>query len=94
MAATIKAFTAGATKEGLTLCAADFEAETGIRVEAHTTHGHLIEERVIAKYREVLAGTGDEPAGEIRRLDAGDEPELGRPGEPGGLADRGEETWP
>lgn len=44
----LKAFTAGATKEGLARCAAMFEAETGIRVESHTTHGHLIEERVIA----------------------------------------------
>lgn len=48
MAATIRAFTAGATKEGLAACAALFEAQTGIRIEAHTTHGHLIEEQVIA----------------------------------------------
>ncbi|MDA0653226.1 MAG: substrate-binding domain-containing protein, partial [Proteobacteria bacterium] len=48
MAATIRAYTAGATKEGLALCAARFEAETGIRIEAHTNHGHLIEEQVIA----------------------------------------------
>ena len=48
MATTIRAFTAGATKEGLANCAAGFEAKTGIRIEAHTTHGHLIEERVIA----------------------------------------------
>jgi len=48
MAPVIKAFTAGATKEGLALCAASFEADTSIRIEAHTTHGHLIEERVIA----------------------------------------------
>ena len=48
MAATIRAYTAGATKEGLALCAARFEAETGIRIEAHTTHGHLIEEQIIA----------------------------------------------
>ena len=48
MAAIIKAFTAGATKEGLALCGALFESETGARLEAHTTHGHLIEEQVIA----------------------------------------------
>jgi molybdate transport system substrate-binding protein len=48
MAATLKAYTAGATKEGLAACAALFEAETGIRIESHTTHGHLIEEQVIA----------------------------------------------
>ena len=48
MATIIKAFTAGATKEGLALCAELFEAATGVRIEAHTTHGHLIEERVIA----------------------------------------------
>ena len=48
MATVLKAFTAGATKEGLAICAAGFEAKTGIRIEAHTTHGHLIEERVIA----------------------------------------------
>jgi stage V sporulation protein G len=54
----------------------------------------LIEERVIAKYREVLAGTGEEPAGEIRQLDPGEEPGLGRPGDHGDVADRGEETWP
>jgi molybdate transport system substrate-binding protein len=47
MASLIKAFTAGATKEGLALCAATFEAETGIRIDSHTTHGHLIEEQVI-----------------------------------------------
>lgn len=46
--AIIKAFTAGATKEGLARCAAPFEAATGIRIEAHTTHGHLIEQQVIA----------------------------------------------
>lgn len=46
MTATLKAYTAGATKEGLAACAVLFEAETGIRMEAHTTHGHLIEEQV------------------------------------------------
>jgi molybdate transport system substrate-binding protein len=48
MAVNIKAFTAGATKEGLALCAKAFEAETGISVDARTTHGHLIEEQIIA----------------------------------------------
>jgi molybdate transport system substrate-binding protein len=48
VATILKAFTAGATKEGLALCAAMFEAETGIRIEAHTTHGHLIQEQVMA----------------------------------------------
>lgn len=48
MATTLKAYTAGATKEGLAACAILFEAETGIRIESHTTHGHLIEEQVIA----------------------------------------------
>lgn len=48
MATILKAFTAGATKEGLALCAAQFEEQTGIRIEAHTTHGHLIEEQIIA----------------------------------------------
>lgn len=48
MAVTIRAYTAGATKEGLALCAASFEAETGIGVAARTTHGHLIEQQVIA----------------------------------------------
>ena len=48
LAAILKAFTAGATKEGLVLCATQFEDRTGIRIEAHTTHGHLIEEQIIA----------------------------------------------
>ena len=48
MATTIHIYTAGATKEGLALCAGPFEAQTGIGIEAHTTHGHLIEEQVIA----------------------------------------------
>ncbi|MBT5457385.1 MAG: substrate-binding domain-containing protein [Rhodospirillaceae bacterium] len=48
MGATIRAFTAGATKEGLAACAVLFEAQTGIRIESHTTHGHLIEEQIIA----------------------------------------------
>ena len=48
MTITIKAYTAGATKEGLAACAGLFEAETGIRIHSHTTHGHLIEEQVIA----------------------------------------------
>lgn len=48
MATTLKAFTAGATKEGLAACAILFEVETGIRIEFDTTHGHLIEEQVVA----------------------------------------------
>lgn len=48
MATTLKAYTAGATKEGLAACAVLFEAETGIRIDSHTNHGHLIEEQVIA----------------------------------------------
>jgi molybdate transport system substrate-binding protein len=48
MTAALRIHTAGATKEGLALCAAPFEAETGIAIDARTTHGHLIEERVIA----------------------------------------------
>ena len=48
VATILKAFTAGATKEGLALCATQFEDLTGIRIEAHTTHGHLIEEQIIA----------------------------------------------
>jgi stage V sporulation protein G len=54
----------------------------------------LIEERVIAKYREVLAGAGEEASGEIRRLDPGDDPGRGRPGGPDEATDHGEETWP
>lgn len=48
MAATLRIFTAGATKEGLSLCAGPFAAETGIAIDWHTTHGHLIEAQVIA----------------------------------------------
>jgi molybdate transport system substrate-binding protein len=48
MAAVLRIFTAGATREGLALCAGPFEAETGIRIDSRTTHGHLIEARVIA----------------------------------------------
>ena len=43
----VRAYTAGATKEGLGLCAEKFEAQSGIHVEARTTHGHLIEQQVI-----------------------------------------------
>jgi molybdate transport system substrate-binding protein len=45
---TIKAFTAGATREGLNLCAIPFTAQTGIPIEAHTNHGHMIEQEVMA----------------------------------------------
>jgi molybdate transport system substrate-binding protein len=45
---SIKAFTAGATREGLTLCSAPFAAQTGITIEAHTNHGHVIEQEIIA----------------------------------------------
>ena len=48
LATILNAFTAGANKEGLALCATQFEDLTGIRIEAHTTHGHLIEEQIIA----------------------------------------------
>ena len=44
--ALLKILTAGATREGLALCAAPFEQRSGIRIEADTTHGHLIEQRV------------------------------------------------
>ena len=51
---TIKAFAAGATREGLSLCSIPFSAQTGIMIEARTNHGHVIE-------REVLAGNvGDD----------------------------------
>ncbi|NKB21888.1 MAG: hypothetical protein GKS01_15455 [Alphaproteobacteria bacterium] len=44
----IKAFTAGATREGLSLCSGPFAAQTGITIEAHTNHGHVIEQEVTA----------------------------------------------
>jgi stage V sporulation protein G len=53
-----------------------------------------IEERVIAKYREVLAGAGEETSGEIRRLESGDDPGHDGPGDQEKLSDRGEGTWP
>lgn len=40
--------TAGATREGLAACAEPFRALTGIAVEAATTHGHLILERLLS----------------------------------------------
>jgi molybdate transport system substrate-binding protein len=46
--AVLKILTAGATREGLALCAAPFEQRTGIRIDADTTHGHLIERQVRA----------------------------------------------
>jgi hypothetical protein len=45
---SIKALTAGVTREGLNLCAIPFAAQTGITNEAHTNHGHVIEQEVIA----------------------------------------------
>ena len=45
---TIKAFTAGATREGLSLCSVPFAAQTGFSIDAHTNHGHIIEQEVIA----------------------------------------------
>ena len=48
----LKVLTAGATREGLALCAGPFARRTGIRIEADTTHGHLIE-------RQVRAGEAD-----------------------------------
>ena len=53
-----------------------------------------IEERVIEKYREVLAGEGEETAGEIRRLESGDDPGHDGPGDRENLPDGGEGTWP
>jgi len=45
---TIRAFTAGATREGLSLCSVPFAAQTNITIEAHTNHGHVIEQEVTA----------------------------------------------
>jgi molybdate transport system substrate-binding protein len=45
---SIKALTAGATSEGLNLCAVPFTAQTGIMIEPHTNHGHIIEQEIIA----------------------------------------------
>jgi len=45
---TIKAFTAGATREGLSLCSIQFAAQTGFTIDTHTNHGHIIEQEVIA----------------------------------------------
>ena len=45
---SIKALTAGVTREGLNTCAIPFAAQTGITIEAHTDHGHVIEQEVIA----------------------------------------------
>jgi hypothetical protein len=45
---SIKAFTAGAIREGINLCAIPFAAQTGITTEAHTNHVHVIEQEVIA----------------------------------------------
>lgn len=44
----LRALTAGATREGLEACAGPFRDSTGIAVEAATTHGHLILERLLA----------------------------------------------
>jgi hypothetical protein len=43
-----KALTAGVTREGLNLCAIPFAVQTGITIEAHTNHGYVIEQEVIA----------------------------------------------
>ena len=53
-----------------------------------------IEERVIAKYREVLAGEGEETSGEIRRLDTEGDPGHDVPGDRENMSDGGEGTWP
>ncbi|MGB0577751.1 MAG: hypothetical protein ACPGPC_16630 [Alphaproteobacteria bacterium] len=45
---TINAFTAGATREGLSLCSIQFAAQTGFTIDTHTNHGHIIEQEVIA----------------------------------------------
>ena len=45
---SIKALTAGVTRESLNTCAIPFAAQTGITIEAHTDHGHVIEQEVIA----------------------------------------------
>ena len=45
MEATIKASTAGATKEGLAACAVLFEARTGIRIVSHTSHAAICANR-------------------------------------------------
>ena len=44
----LRVLTAGATREGLAACAGPFRALTGVAVEAATTHGHLILERLLA----------------------------------------------
>jgi molybdate transport system substrate-binding protein len=44
----LRVLTAGATREGLAACAVPFRARTGIAVDAATTHGHLILERLLA----------------------------------------------
>jgi stage V sporulation protein G len=53
-----------------------------------------IEERVIAKYREVLADEGEATSGEIRRLGEGDDPGHAGPEDQENLSDGGEGTWP
>jgi len=53
-----------------------------------------IEERVIAKYREVLADEGEETSGEIRRFGEGDDPGHDGPRDQENLSDGGEGTWP